>query len=372
MWLTREPSSVMLGEIMLAIHDRSPRAWRAQARTVLSMVAAVSIIVTVLPKVAGASWAQIGPMLRALTVGQILLLTALWFVGLYAYSFVQTASLPRLSKRQALTMNLSGSAVANLVPFGGALGIGVNYAMVRSWGMGKTAFTLSALVTNIWNILTKLSLPIIALGVIVIGGQVTDRRLVVPAVVAATVLVMVTGAMAAALTSVAAARLLGRWAERTANGALRMVRSDRRVRWERRAVGLRLRTVDLLRTAWAQMSLGMLVYAALQSLLLWATLHMLGSHLPPSVVFAGYALERLLTLVVLTPGGAGFAEVGTTALLIAFGGAPAVTAAGVLVYRGFTFLIEIPVGGAVLLGWLWRRRRNNRTEQTPALAGGAA
>lgn len=335
----------------------------------LSMVAAVSIIITVLPKVAGASWAQIGPMLRVLTVSQILLLTGLWFVGLYAYSFVQTASLPRLSNRQALTMNLSGSAVANLVPFGGALGIGVNYAMVRSWGMGKTAFTLSALVTNVWNILAKLSLPIIALAVIIVGGQVTDRRLVVPAVVAAAALVLVLGSMTAALTSVRAAQWLGRRVERTTNALLRLIRSGRRVQWERRAVGLRLRTVGLLRSAWAQMSLGMLVYAALQSLLLWATLHMLGSHLPASAVFAGYALERLLTLVVLTPGGAGFAEVGTTALLIAFGGAPAVTAAGVLLYRGFTFLIEIPVGGAVLLGWLWSRRRH---DQGRPLAGGAA
>ena len=43
--------------------------------------------------------------------------------------------------------------------------------------------------------------------------------------------------------------------------------------------------------------------------------------------------------------------------MIAFGGADAGSAAAVLLYRGFTFALEIPVGGAWLAGWLWTRSR---------------
>ena len=69
-------------------------------------------------------------------------------------------------------------------------------------------------------------------------------------------------------------------------------------------------------------------------------------------MLAGFAVDRVLTLVVLTPGAVGFTEAGTAAALTALGGAPAVMAAGVLLYRGFTYALEIPVGGVWLGGWL--------------------
>jgi uncharacterized membrane protein YbhN (UPF0104 family) len=37
-----------------------------------------------------------------------------------------------------------------------------------------------------------------------------------------------------------------------------------------------------------------------------------------------------------------------------------VTAAGILLYRAFTFGIEVPIGGTGLLVWFWRRRRERR------------
>ncbi len=108
---------------------------------------------------------------------------------------------------------------------------------------------------------------------------------------------------------------------------------------------------------WIQLSLGMVVYSALQYLLLWASLHMLGTSLTGPEIFAGYALERVLTLIMITPAGTGFVEAGMTGLLIAvFHGDPITTVAGVLIYRAFTFGLEIPVGAANLAVWLWRRR----------------
>jgi uncharacterized membrane protein YbhN (UPF0104 family) len=112
--------------------------------------------------------------------------------------------------------------------------------------------------------------------------------------------------------------------------------------------------------SWGQLSVGTLGYGALQAVLLWACLAAVGEHLPPAVVLAGYAVDRVMTLAVLTPGATGFAEAGTAAALIALGGSAAPVAAGVLLYRGFTFAIEIPVGGVWLAGWLFRRRRATR------------
>jgi len=75
-------------------------------------------------------------------------------------------------------------------------------------------------------------------------------------------------------------------------------------------------------------------------------------------VFAAYAFGSLLTTIPLTPSGVGFVEAGVTAALIAFGGADAGSAAAVLLYRGFTYLAEIPFGA---LAWgIWGTRHSWR------------
>ena len=43
-------------------------------------------------------------------------------------------------------------------------------------------------------------------------------------------------------------------------------------------------------------------------------------------------------------------------------------AAGVLLYRGFTFALEIPVGGVWLGGWLVARRRRHAADVRRAAA----
>jgi uncharacterized membrane protein YbhN (UPF0104 family) len=110
----------------------------------------------------------------------------------------------------------------------------------------------------------------------------------------------------------------------------------------------------LLRRRWHRMLLGMTIYAVLQATLLWLILHMLGSSLGIVYVFAGFSFGRLLTLLVVTPGGVGIAETGSAALLVALGGDAAVVAAGTLLFSAITFALEIPVGG--LWGLLWWRR----------------
>ena len=108
------------------------------------------------------------------------------------------------------------------------------------------------------------------------------------------------------------------------------------------------------------MLLGMTTYAVLQATLLWLILHMLGSSLDLVYVFAGFSFGRLLTLLVVTPGGVGIAETGSAALLVALGGDAAVVAAGTLLFSAITFALEIPVGGVCGLLW-WRRSTRTST-----------
>ena len=149
------------------VHDASGvpsrPTWRHAATLALKVVVGIVLVFLiyrkVLPFIAGAPWAAVVDVLAELTKRQVLLLAVIWFSGLWAHTFVLTAAMPRLTHRRALTLNLTGSAVSNLVPMGGALGIGLNYWMTRSWGFSKPAFTLYTFVTNLWDVMAKLSCP---------------------------------------------------------------------------------------------------------------------------------------------------------------------------------------------------------------------
>ena len=158
------------------------------------------------------------------------------------------------------------------------------------------------------------------------------------------------------------ARALGRAADRLATLAGKRPPADGGyAAW---AVRLRTDSAALIASSWARLTLGKAAYALLQAALLWLCLASLGTAPAPAVVFAAFALERLLSMAVITPGATGIVEVGMTGLLVALGSDAVTAAAGVLVYRAITVGLEIPVGGAGLLWWMVRQRPAVRT---PAL-----
>lgn len=330
-------------------------------RAVLSFAVVAGLLGVAVPKVTGADWGTSLHLIHLLSVWQVAGLIGLWLVGLLAYTFVATGALPQLTHRQALTLNLSGSAVSNLVPFGGALGMGLNYQMIRSWGHDKAAFAPFTALTGLLNILTKLSLPVLAWALLLARGGLVPADLR-PAVYAALgVIAFVVAAVALLLCSPRALGASAGVVSRVVRRVLRALRIEGRViEVEHHVLEARHRTVALLRVHGLRMSVWMLVYGLLQVALLWAVLESLGSQLGLVPVFAGFAFGRLLSLLVVTPGGVGISETGSASLLIALGGDPAIVLAGTLLYTAITFFLEIPVGGAVGLVW-WRRARSRET-----------
>jgi uncharacterized membrane protein YbhN (UPF0104 family) len=126
--------------------------------------------------------------------------------------------------------------------------------------------------------------------------------------------------------------------------------------WTALVTGLLDGADQLIRGRWVRLSWGMAGYWLLQGTLLWLCMVAVGVHLAVPVLFAGLVVERLLTLLAITPGGMGPVEAGTVTALIALGGEPTGVLAGVLLYRGFVFLAEIPVGAVAAALWLITRR----------------
>src|SRR4051812_20100539 len=72
------------------------RGGRGAAKLLVSGALATGIVALALPKVAGAEWADIANALKGLTVGQLVVLTALWLAGLWVQTPALTAALPGL------------------------------------------------------------------------------------------------------------------------------------------------------------------------------------------------------------------------------------------------------------------------------------
>ena len=338
-----------------------PGSWR-WGRSLLSIAGVVALLVLVVPLVAGAPWAQIAAALTSVPVLELGGLALLWAAGLYAHTFTLTAALPRLTHRRALALSLTGSAIANVLPFGGAAGIALNYRMTRTWGFDRPAFAAYTVVTNVWDVLVKLCLPALALAGLVLSGQATAGRLVAEATVATGLLALFALVGAVVLASDRRPSAVGAWVDRVVAGVLRLAACRREVRVGAGLLRVRRSAAPWSAAGWPRLTTGMVAYTCRWRCCCGAACTPPAPGCRAGRGLRGFALERVLTMTGITPGGAGVVEVGLDGLLIAAGGDPVGTVAGVLLYRVFTYGLEIPVGGVGLAAWLWAHR-HGRVEQ---------
>ena len=327
------------------------------ARWLLGVCLALGLLTLVLPMATGVPWASTWTVVTAVPAAELAALVGLWALRVLSHTITLTAALPTLTHRRALTLSLTGSAVANVLPLGGAAGIALNGRMATQWGYGADQFAAFTVITNVWDVLAKLALPLGVAPAIAFATGVSIGPVLGPVLLASLGLAAACAAIVAVLSRPTVAGHVGGLLDRAAHGLLRLVRSSRRVRLRAALVDLQVMCSGVVRARWMRLSLGMALYTALLFALLWACLAVTGVALAPAAVLAGFAVERLLTLAGLTPGGAGVIEVGLTGALIGLGGAPASVVAGVLLYRALTYGLEIPVGGVGLAVWLWLRRR---------------
>lgn len=344
----------------------------AVARFALAGGAAVALVALVLPRASGARWHDIAGALSRPSAPQLALLGLLWFAGLCVHTPSLTAALPGLSHRRALLLNLSGSFVSNLLPLGGAAGTVVNWRMARTWGFGSGAFGRWAVVTNLADTVVKLALPGVVLCWFAVGSTAPPQTVGTAAAVGAALLVVTLLAVALVARDDRMLRRAGRWADRAAARVRRIPEAPEG--YGERAARFRTDSARLVRDGWGRMLGGKLGYAVLQAVLLWACLRVVGGPVAPLVVASAFVVERVLSMVVVTPGATGVVEVGMAAALGALGAEPAAAAAGVLLYRGLVVGMEVPVGGLALLGWWVGSRRRGpvagaRPRVTPARPG---
>jgi uncharacterized protein (TIRG00374 family) len=340
---------------------------RRVLQTLFSLALVVAIFVFVLPKVADFSkvWSDI----RAMTWTELTFLLAIAVWNLATYLFVWVSCLPGLTLGQAAVATEASTAVANTVPGGSYLAVGITYAMFHSWGFRRSVITLAMLVSGIFNNFAKLAVPVFALVVLALQGNATAGRVTAGLLGIAALVAAVIVFILALRTEQSAARI-GKTSARVASFFTRLLRRPPATGWDIALVRFREKTIDLLQARWHVITLTTLMSHLSLYLVLLVALRNIGvseAEVSWAEVLAAFAFARLITAIPLTPGGLGVVELALTTTLAAAGGDKAQVVAAVLVYRALTYVLPIPIGAACYLAW----PRITRWKREPQPSGGA-
>ena len=112
--------------------------------------------------------------MTGLEVG-VLLLAAAW--NLFTYWIIVILCTPGITMGQSIVVTETTTAVSNTVPAGGAIAVGLQYAMLSSWGFSKSRTTISVVISGLWNNFAKLAMPILALAALALQGEAGGGRL---------------------------------------------------------------------------------------------------------------------------------------------------------------------------------------------------
>lgn len=337
------------------------------AQIVLSLALVLGVFAGVLPRIA--DYSAVWSTIRTLTWFELLGLFAVTTLHTMALWPQLTASLPGLSLAQAAVNYQASTTVANTVPAGGMVAVGVSYAMCRSWGFADPAIALSALITFVWNTGFKLVLPVIALALLASQGK-GSGGLIVASLLGLAVLA---GAVALVVTmrwrTTLAARI-GSFLGSVASFLRKLVRKPPVGDWAEIAARFRNEAGRLVADRWLTLTLStVLSHLGLYLVLVLAVrdVGISAREVTLAQILGVFAFVRILSALPVTPGGLGIVELAYVAGLVLAGrghtDVPAavfhaqVTAA-VLVFRAFTYGLQLPHGALAYL--IWQRRKKWR------------
>ncbi|MFC7486458.1 lysylphosphatidylglycerol synthase transmembrane domain-containing protein [Knoellia sp. CPCC 206453] len=328
-------------------------------RVVLGLGLAVALLGWGFPRFAKTTWGDVMDDILMVSAWNAVGFLGLVLVGLGCYTFTFTGSLPGLSHWRAFIVNICGSSVSNLLPGGGAVGLAATYTILRSWGFKNRDVSTSAIVTGVWNTLARIALPIVAIIMLWVGNDGLPKALTSAAIAATISGLAIFAAFVAILASEKSARTIGRGLDKLLAPLFR--RRKRTMSIDALVRDMRLRINEVVRTGWLQMTLGMIGFFGFYYLLFVLIMHSVNVYLPLGILFAAFAIGRLLTAVAVTPGGVGVTEIASVSALVGWGADSAAAGAGIVLFSIFTHLMEVPLGALGWLAWSMSPRVENAT-----------
>jgi uncharacterized membrane protein YbhN (UPF0104 family) len=292
--------------------------------------------------------------LAALTLPQIAVMTVLGVIAWFVCGQLFTLLIPGLSPLRGNASYLILSGIGSSIPFG-PWNMGVVWVVFRGWGISAQNATSGVALYGIINTLGRFALPVAALLVLLLTGEVVDfgRAVVLITIISAVVFVVASGIMIAVVQSDRTADWVASHIERAVLWILQHLRRSSRpdvsgsVHRFRDSLGdivHRRGLAGIVLTLVAQIPWAVALVVALRF-----------TGIPPEVlspaeIFAAFALVAVITIIPIAPGGAGVPEILYIAGLSSLAGAQweAAITAGVFLFRLYVWFLPIPLAWILL------------------------
>ena len=311
------------------------------------------VFVVILPRYI--DYSEVVAAFQALTPQQFVVISALGAIAWLVTGLVFCALLPGLSIIRGPESWLILSGIGSSVPFG-PWNMGVLWVVVRGWGIANIPATSGIALYGVVNELSRLFLPLFAIVVLALtsGLPTSDTGTAwVIAIISAIAFVVATALIVAIVRSERIADWLGRTGQRVVSWVMGKLHRtavpdvSRAVHRFRDQLGVVIRQRGLVALGTAILSQVAWV------IVLTVALRMMG--IPESVlglgeIFAVYALVMVITIIPLSPGGAGVPELLFISMFSTLAGDQyqAAITAGVFLYRLYYWFVPIPLAWILL------------------------
>ena len=272
--------------------------------------------------------------------------------GWVAGGLALQAPMPGLTLRRAVMAYLSLAAIGSTMT--GAVKLAVGYRIFREWGRSPESTVLGLTLNGIASQASKLLLPAFAFLLLAFNGTVPATGFLAAFLLAVPIVV---GVMVGVwmMRSEAFARRVGAFATRATGTVMRRIHRPAPGDLTDRLMTFREATRELLLARIVPITLSQLLAQSVGYVTLLLSLRAVGvpsDVLPPDIVLAVYAAVMVITLLPIAPGGAGLPEVLYISFVTSYVADPAwddAIGAGVMLFRGMSWFLPIPVGYIALL-----------------------
>jgi len=336
--------------------------------TGLTIVVIVLVFAVVLPSLGNYSdaWTAI----QGMSVGWVVALALFTVAVILIYPWPFQVALPGLEYRPAFVIRQTSFMMGNVIPGGGAIGVGVEYEMLGSYGFSSGPSAAAIGISSVSNTLVTLALPVLSLVGLILVGEATSEDYVAAAIgavviAAALILIMLI------LRSESSARRVGEWAGGVVDwiAGLFHAKSDPHI--GDGLVSFRSSVIAAVAGRWR----GVTGADAIQQLSQFAVLFVavlalqggFGGDINLFEAFAAFSIARLAQFIPIPPGGLGTTDAILIAILTRFGMSSGDAMAADLIWRAATFLPQVLIGIGTLLVW---RRHQRKTAQAAAQGAG--
>jgi uncharacterized protein (TIRG00374 family) len=307
-----------------------------------------------------ADYSDVWDALTSLEPGAVVLLVVLAMTVEAAKAASYTVLTSGLPFRWAFVAQEQAVVVSNTVP--GPSGTAARYISYRKFGVSQDDFGRSYVVNSAWSNGFTLLLPGVAL-LLLSTQQDVPGRIVALALVGLAVSLAGLVIAVMVMRSERFAYRFGEWFGRLLNWGRGLVKRPPEEDVGNAVVRFRFEALSSVRDHWASLTVLVLLKDFATFLALLTSLRALGAQrvdLTVLEIFAVYAVVRLAAMVEITPGGVGVVETLYIAALLwaSDGQNEAAIVAAVFVFRIFTYLLPILVGG---ICWLILARHFRRT-----------